>query len=82
MGVWNGWFVCDMYFYETCVWIIFDAWFCLVRNILMETDYCSILKGEAKAAQYVGCNTQHSETDMSGSGYGHTYVIVNIAVCL
>ena len=32
-------------FLETWVWIRFDAWLCLVGDILVETDSYSIFKG-------------------------------------
>ena len=80
--MWSGWVVCDMYIAETCVYIWFDAWLCLVRHILMETDSCSIFKGEVIMDRHVGWDVRPSETAASGSGYGHTHVSVDIFVRL
>ena len=82
LDVWNGWVVCYLYFSQTWVWIWFNAWFFLVRDILMGTDLFSILKVEGIVNHHVGCNTKTLETAVSGSGYGYTYVSVDIFVCL
>ena len=71
-----------MYFSETCMWIIFDAWLCLVGDILTETDSCSIFKGEVRTAHHVGWHIRTSDTVMSGHGYGHTHISVDIVVRL
>ena len=60
--------------------ILFYAWLCLVRGILMETDYCSIFKGEVIMAFHIGGNAPLSDTAVSGSGYGHIHVSVDIVV--
>ena len=81
-GVCNGWFVCDLYFSDMCVWIRFDAWLCLVGDIFMETDSCSIFKGRSRTDRHVGQNAQPYETAVRGFGYGHTHVGVDIVVRL
>ena len=78
--MWNGLAVCDRYITETCVYILFDAGLCLVRDILMETGFCSVFKGETRTACRVGRNARPSETVVSGSRYGHTHVSVHIVV--
>ena len=77
--MWNGLAVCDRYITETCVYILFDAGLCLVRDILMDFDYCFIFKGEARMYRHVGWVLPPLEAVMGGSSYVHTYMSVAIS---
>ena len=62
-------------------WLI-SEFLCLVRDFLMESDSWYIFKGKWVAAGHIGCNTITAEEMLSGTGYGHNNVSVDIIVFL
>ena len=67
---------------ETCVWIWFNSWFFLVRDIWWRLIPAPSLRGSKNWSPFRTVHARLTDIEVSGSGYGHNHFIFDLVVHL